>query len=85
MLKPGAMQQNLSGAIQDLDTLRDRAGLPSVNDLDDSIDGNDLLLFVERERKAEYFAEWGHRWFDLRRYQRAETLLPLIKKRLEYG
>jgi len=74
-----ARQNNLSGAIQDLDTLRYRAGLPSINDLDDSIDEGDFLLAVEQERKSEYFSEWGHRWSDLKRYQRAEAVLGSIK------
>ena len=26
-----------------------------------------LLLAIEKERKAELFGEWGHRWFDLKR------------------
>lgn len=59
-----ARQGNLSGAIADVDTIRARAGLPV---LDNSISQANLLLAIEKERKAELFGEWGHRWFDLKR------------------
>jgi len=34
-----------------------------------------LLLEVEKQRRLELFAEWGHRWFDLKRTQRADEVL----------
>jgi hypothetical protein len=55
---------NLGGAIADVDTIRKRAGLPL---LDNNISKANLLLAVEKERAAELFGEWGHRWFDLKR------------------
>lgn len=59
-----AQQDELPGAIADVDSIRSRAGLPL---LDNSIGKPALLLAIEKERKAELFAEWGHRWFDLKR------------------
>ncbi|MBC9911724.1 RagB/SusD family nutrient uptake outer membrane protein [Chitinophaga varians] len=55
---------NLTGAMEDVNTIRDKAGLPG---LDNSITPANLLLAIEKERKAELFGEWGHRWFDLKR------------------
>ncbi|QJB39359.1 RagB/SusD family nutrient uptake outer membrane protein [Chitinophaga oryzae] len=55
---------NLAGAIADVDSIRSKAGLPL---LDNSITQPALLLAIEKERKAELFGEWGHRWFDLKR------------------
>ncbi|RAJ88066.1 putative outer membrane starch-binding protein [Chitinophaga dinghuensis] len=59
-----AQLANLPGAIADLDSIRKRAGLPF---LDNNSTQPVLLLAVEKERKAELFGEWGHRWFDLKR------------------
>ncbi len=59
-----AQLTNLSGAIADLDSIRKRAGLPF---LDNNSTQPALLAAVEKERKAELFGEWGHRWFDLKR------------------
>ena len=70
-----ARQNNLEGALDDLDMLRERAGLAP---LPDNISQVDLLLAVENERRLELFAEWGHRWLDLKRTGRAiEVLSPL--------
>lgn len=67
-----AQQTNLAGAKSDLDSIRIRAGLPV---LAPSSTKEQLLLAVESERKTELFLEWGHRWFDLRRTNRALTVL----------
>jgi hypothetical protein len=66
---------NLAGAKEDLDVIRSRAGLP---ELADDLSQDQMLLAVEQERRIELFAEWGHRWFDLRRTGRSlEVLSPL--------
>jgi len=59
----------------DLDIVRNRAGLP--NTLASS--QNELLQAVLRERKYEFFTEWGHRWLDLIRYGEASTILGPLK------
>jgi hypothetical protein len=70
-----AQQNNLQGAQTDLNTIRTRAGLPNT------IANNkaSLLLAIEHERQIELFAELGHRWLDLKRTNRANTILGAIK------
>jgi hypothetical protein len=71
-----AKQDNISGAVADLNLIRERAGL---TDLSTTIDQATCLLAVEQERRVELFAEWGHRWFDLKRTNRAAAVLPAVK------
>jgi hypothetical protein len=61
----------LSQAIADLNIVRNRAGLPAIN----PVDQNAFYLALEKERQVEFFAEWGHRWLDLKRTHRAEAVL----------
>ena len=42
----------------------------------------EILELVMEERKKELFAEWGHRWFDLVRTDRAITVLNAKKDQL---
>jgi hypothetical protein len=56
-------QGNLSGALSDLNEVRNRAGLSSIVN-SDQITMRTLLL---RERRSEFFTEWGNRWLDLKR------------------
>jgi hypothetical protein len=62
-------------AIADLNVLRQRAGLPG---LADNLSGAALLNAVQHERQVELFAEWGHRWLDLKRTGQAHTVLSQI-------
>ena len=71
-----AQQNNIEGAVADLNTIRQRAGLP---DLETSLSKEEVLLMVEQERRMELFSEWGHRWFDLKRTGRAIEVLKLTK------
>jgi hypothetical protein len=70
-----AKQVNLAGAIADLDMIRIRAGLPLMQDANPGMNEADLLLAIEQERKVELFTEWGHRWLDLKRTDRANAVL----------
>lgn len=63
-----ARQGNLSGAIEDLDIIRSRAGLSLIADTRPDISQQELLDLILEERRKELFAEWGHRWFDLKRF-----------------
>jgi hypothetical protein len=70
-----AEQANLAGAISDLDAIRDRAGIEQITDTNAGISKNDLLDEIMKERRREFFAEWGHRWFDLKRTNMATDVL----------
>lgn len=75
-----AHQDKITEAIADLDIIRNRAGLSSVMDGQAVMTKEDLLLLIERERRFEFFAEWGHRWFDLKRSGRIGDALSAIKQ-----
>jgi hypothetical protein len=68
-------QDNNAGALADLNDIRSRAGLTSLI----SSTKGDLLLTIEQERRVEFFAEFGHRWLDLKRTNRADIVLGAIK------
>ena len=70
-----ARQGNITGALEDLNRLRARAGLQETTATDQS----GLLQAIEQERKVELFAELGHRWLDLKRTGRATDVLSPIK------
>lgn len=70
-----ARQNNITGALADLNAIRNRAGLQ--NSMAD--DQETLLLAIEQERKVELFAEGGHRWIDLKRLGRSDAVLGAIK------
>ncbi len=61
----------LATGISDLNVVRSRAGLPAATPADQ----NALYLALEHERQVEFFAEWGHRWLDLKRTNRAQAVL----------
>lgn len=69
-------QNNLNGGISDLNIIRKRSGLP---DLATSLSQQQLLDAVAHERRIELFAEWGHRWLDLKRTGQATTILGSMK------
>ncbi len=75
LIRSEARAQQGSGkllpALQDLDVVRSRAGLPPST----ATDQPSVLLAIEQERRVEFFAEWGHRWLDLKRTNRAEAIL----------
>jgi hypothetical protein len=71
-----AQLNNLSGAIADLNIIRIRAGLPTLLN---SLTKAQVLDAVEKERKVELFAEWGNRWYDLKRTGRADAILGALK------
>lgn len=70
-----AKQDNISGALADLNVIRQRAGLTASTTTDKAA----LLLEIENERKFELFCELGHRWFDLQRTNRADAILAPVK------
>jgi hypothetical protein len=68
-------RNNPAGAVADLNLIRSRAGLPDIT----SADPATIAASIEQERRVELFAEWGHRWFDLKRLNRADAVLGIIK------
>jgi hypothetical protein len=67
---------NLAGAIDDVNAIRARAGLLP---LPQSLDQDAILAAVAQERRIEFFAEWGHRWLDLKRTGQVDAVLKPIK------
>jgi hypothetical protein len=65
-----AQQNDLSGALSDLNAIRKRAGLGNSTAASQA----EILLAIENERRAEFAFE-PHRWFDLVRTGRAGSVL----------
>lgn len=68
-----ANQENIAGAQSDLNLVRNRAGLGVT------IAGtkDQLIDVILRERRAELFTEWGHRWFDLKRTNTIDDIMSI--------
>jgi hypothetical protein len=62
-------------ARDDINVIRKRAGLGNVSFNTEP----ELLIAIEKERRMEFFAEWAHRWLDLKRTNRADAVLGPIK------
>ncbi|RKR08943.1 RagB/SusD domain-containing protein [Flavobacterium sp. 90] len=71
-----ANQNNISGAILDLNVIRNRAGISEIDPV--GISQGECLLLIEKEKRLEFFAEWGHRWLDLNRTSRASAVLGAL-------
>lgn len=77
------MQGKLSDAIANLDVIRGRAGLDLISNTNPGIREEALLKEIMKERKREFFSEWGHRWLDLKRTGKASEVLAIIKPHWE--
>ncbi|GEM52732.1 membrane protein [Empedobacter brevis NBRC 14943 = ATCC 43319] len=66
---------DLSGARQDINVIRHRAGLANTN----AVSSQEMLDAILKERRLELFTEQGHRWFDLKRLGKANEVLSYIK------
>lgn len=71
-------QNNLLGAIADLDKIRERAGLDLLSLTNPEITKEALFKKILEERSSELFTEWGHRWLDLKRIGKAGEILAPI-------
>lgn len=70
-------QGNIEGAVEDINKIRTRAGLPLLNS---SLLTNEMILdAIVRERKHELFCEFGHRFFDLKRLNLIDQVLSSTK------
>ncbi|WP_343614941.1 RagB/SusD family nutrient uptake outer membrane protein [Flavobacterium sp.] len=70
-----AEQGDLIGAKQDLDAVRTRAGLNGTL----AASEQDIKAAVMQERRIEFFTELGHRFFDLKRYEKLDAALHGLK------
>jgi hypothetical protein len=70
-----AQQNNVLGAQNDLNVIRNRAGLSNTTTTIKSI----LLAEILHERQVELFSEWGQRWYDLKRTNQVDLILAAIK------
>ncbi|MDP5198992.1 RagB/SusD family nutrient uptake outer membrane protein [Flavobacterium sp. DG2-3] len=70
-----AQQGELTGAKEDLDKIRHRAGL---NDTD-AVTKEEVLNSIMQERRWELFTEQGHRFFDLKRFGQIDNALNALK------
>ncbi len=68
-------QGNILAALDDLDIVRNRAGLPNVS----SSNPAEILELIMEERQRELFAEGGHRWLDLKRTEMADEVIGSLK------
>jgi hypothetical protein len=69
-----AQQDNLNGALEDLNAIRVRAGLQGLT----ITDKNQLLSTILHERQVELFLELGQRWLDLKRTGAINTVMSTI-------
>ncbi|MBO9727322.1 MAG: RagB/SusD family nutrient uptake outer membrane protein [Chitinophaga sp.] len=69
-----AQQSNTSGAADDLNLIRKRAGLSKTT----ANSKETLLDAILHERQVELFTEWGHRWFDLKRTHKIDEVMSIV-------
>jgi starch-binding outer membrane protein, SusD/RagB family len=71
-----AHQNKIAEAVNDINSIRTRSGLVTKPT---TISSEQCFQAIEQERRIELFAEWGHRWFDLKRTNRADAVLSAAK------
>ncbi|NWL02872.1 RagB/SusD family nutrient uptake outer membrane protein [Flavobacterium johnsoniae] len=70
-----AQQGDIIGSKEDLDQIRQRAGLSKTT----AVTKQEILDAILEERKLELFSEYGHRFFDLKRTGNLDQKLSGIK------
>lgn len=69
-------QGNITGAGSaqaDINAIRTKAMLPGTT----AADKDAMLAAIAHERRIELFTEWGHRWFDLVRTDKADQVMSI--------
>lgn len=61
-------------AIEDLNLVRRRVGLKEV----EFSSKDSLVECILHEKQIELFAEWGHRWFDLKRVRKIDQVMRVV-------
>lgn len=69
-----AQLNNVSGSQADINAVRNRASLSNTS----AADKSSLLTAIQKERQVEFFSEWGHRWFDLKRTETIDAVMNVI-------
>ncbi|SHF39301.1 RagB/SusD family nutrient uptake outer membrane protein [Chryseobacterium sp. OV279] len=69
-----AQQDKLTEALPYLNKTRQRAGLVAITN---PVSKETLLTEILLENRREFFTEFGHRFFDLKRLSRLQTLVPV--------
>ncbi|RDC55263.1 RagB/SusD family nutrient uptake outer membrane protein [Pedobacter chinensis] len=69
-----AKQSNFNGALTDLNVIRKRASLAESTATGEPA----ILTAIYQERQIEFFAEWGHRWLDLKRIGLIDMVMPSV-------
>jgi hypothetical protein len=64
-----------SGATDDVNIIRKRAGLPLLPPPVAPVNQTDLLNIILKERQRELFTEQGHRWFDIKRSGNIDAIM----------
>lgn len=72
-----AQQNKLNGAIEDVDAIRNRAGLTLIQNVNPTISQPNLITEVLNQRRLELFGEWGHRWIDLKRSGTIDVIMSI--------
>lgn len=70
-----AHSDDLSGAKEDLNVIRSAAGLENTL----ALTQDEILEAILRERRLELFTEFGHRFFDLKRFNMIQPVLSVVK------
>lgn len=68
-------QGDFIGAKEDLNKIRNRAGLANTV----ASTKEEILNAIVEERRWEFFAEHGHRFFDLKRFEQLDASLSVVK------
>lgn len=66
--------QDKGNAAEDLNLIRTRAGLPSIQPATKPA----LLAAIAKERQIELFSEYGHRFFDLKRTGKLDEVMNIV-------
>ena len=72
---------NTGDAIADLNVLRKRA---NATLLPTDLSPEEVITAIGKERQLELFAEWGHRWFDLKRTGKASAVLSVLNYKMPW-
>lgn len=70
-----AQQGELIGAREDLNKVRNTAGLNNVS----AVTASEIIDAIIEERRLEFFTEYGHRFFDLKRTDQLNNVLGASK------